>query len=79
MRTAILEGWLFHLFPLPLHPLQRGDDQEADDDEQKPGADLAEMDKMPAVGLVRVPPGAEERGHIFRDPDKEADQHKGEG
>ena len=65
--------------PLLLDLLQCGDNQKADDDEQKPGTDLADMDKMPGVGLIRVFPRAKEGGDILRNPNKEADQHEGEG
>lgn len=60
--------------PPSLHMLQLRHNDEADDHEQKPRADFAQMDQLPAGALVRVRPGAEKRGDVFCDPDEKADQ-----
>lgn len=57
-----------------LDPLQLGDDDDRDDDEQKPRADFADMDERPGRFLVRVLPSAEEGRDVFCDPDEKADQ-----
>ena len=59
--------------------LELGHDNEADNDQQKPRADLAEVDDFPAISLVRVVPGAKKRSDIFGDPDEEPDQKISEG
>lgn len=58
--------------------LQFRHDDETDDDEQKPGADFAEMDQLPARALIGVVPGAEKRRDVLGNPDEKANQKVGE-
>lgn len=50
--------------------LQVGHYNNADDDEQEPGAKLAKVHKVPMPLLVGVLPGAQERGDVLGQPDK---------
>src|SRR4051812_41392706 len=56
--------------------LEVGDEDEGDDDEQGPGADLSRGDGGPCVLLVGVDPRAKEGGHVFGNPDEKADEQK---
>lgn len=66
-RRVFLRDFFFHNF-------QVCDNQEAHDDKEQPRADLAEMDKLPAILLVRVMPSAEKRRDIFAYPDQKTDE-----
>ena len=59
--------------------LQVGDQDKADDDEQKPRSDLAEADHVPTRELVGIFPGAQIRRDVFRDPDEERNQAERDG
>ena len=56
--------------------LERGDQHDAHDDEQRPGADLRRVDEGPAELLARVLPRPQERRGVLGDPEEEADEHE---
>src|SRR5688572_3257930 len=58
--------------------LQRRHENKADDYEQAPRRELAEVHDLPAVLLVRILPGAQISAKIFGKPNKEPDQEKAE-
>lgn len=76
MRNIILDAATFLIFTGHFDMLELYDNDEADDDEQKPGTDFPYVNQMPLNLLVWVLPSPKERGDVLRYPNKEADEQK---
>ena len=57
--------------------LDGGDEHKAERDQQRPGAELADVDEVPPVVLVGVAPGPQEGRQVLREPQGAADEDEG--
>src|SRR6516164_7551910 len=61
-----------------LQPFELSHNDDADNDQQKPRADLRGMYHPPAPALMGILPGAEKCSDVLREPDEEANEQERE-